>query len=401
MWRLIVHSLARRRSRSLTTVLGVGLGVGLLFAVFVGYLGLTRGLDKGQQRLGADLLAVPFHAQVDVDQALFSGSPLNVYMDRGLAEAARKIPGVRRVEAQFYTHTLELPCCGNVPEIRLIGIEPEAVRRLAGMSSEGETRIADDEVIVGAGLIDSMGWKGSRIELLGEIFRISYSLDSTGIGLDRSILMPIDTARKLAGSSEALKPVWDEAGPPDRLISALLVEVEDPSHIGEVKAALEDLGNLRVVQPAKTFQRIKATIASFALVLGVAGLLPALAGMGYLWGNIISAAWDRKGEWALYRALGATRLQLAKLVVGEAVVTALAGVLLGLPLGFGLYQLAVSRLAAEADFPLVPPGAWVFAFTSLAAVLLYALIGLLAALPPAWRVARLEPARIMAQGDID
>jgi putative ABC transport system permease protein len=103
MLRLILQSLLRRRWQSLATIVGVALGAALLLAVFLLYRGFDQGLERGRQRLGADLLVVPSNATVDPDRALFAGSPLSVYMDKKYADLARKVPGVRRVEEQFFT----------------------------------------------------------------------------------------------------------------------------------------------------------------------------------------------------------------------------------------------------------------------------------------------------------
>ena len=128
MLRLIFHSLGRRRWQSLAALAGVALGVGLLLAVWLLYRGLSGGLERGRQRLGADLLIVPAGTTVDPDQALFAGSPLNVYMDKKYADMARKVPGVRRVEAQFFTQSL----CSTKRNPSIIPIGGVCAARLFG-----------------------------------------------------------------------------------------------------------------------------------------------------------------------------------------------------------------------------------------------------------------------------
>ena len=401
MLRLIANSLLRRRWQSLATILGVALGAGLLLAVFLLYHGFEQGLERGRQRLGADLLVVPGNATVDPDRALFAGSPLSVYMDKKYADEARKIPGVRRVEAQFFTQSLKLECCSIGTESRLIGIEDKVTQRLAGMSVNGREKLEPDEVIIGSELLGGVNKSGSLIELLGYIFRLGYRLEPTGTALDYSILMPIDSARDLAAKSDALKPVWQDAGDPHGLISALLIEVDDPSRIKEIGRKLEDLGPLKVIRAADTFQRLKRLMNAFVFVLAAAGTLTAIGGVVYLLGHFSSVAWDRKGEWALYRALGATKPRMVQLVVGEAVGLALSGAVIGLPLGYGLYRLAFTQLAAQNSFPFVAPGSALLAAGAAGALLLYGFIGFLSAAAPALRVAQLEPALTMAQGDID
>jgi putative ABC transport system permease protein len=305
------------------------------------------------------------------------------------------------VEAQFFTQSLRLECCSVGMEIRLIGVESRGLGRLAGMSPEGRETLEPDEVIVGSELMNGVGRRGALIELLGDIFRLSYRLEPTGTALDYSILMRMDSARTLAAKSEALKPVWREAGPPEHLVSALLIEIDDPAKAQEVSRALEAVGPFKIIRAADTFQRLKRLMDAFVLVLASAGLLTALGGVAYLAGHFASAAWDRKGEWALYRALGATKPRMVRMVVGEALTLALGGAVLGLPAGYALYRLAFTRLAAQNAFPFVAPHAPVLMFAAFGVLALYAVIGFLAAAAPALRVAQLEPALTMAQGDID
>jgi putative ABC transport system permease protein len=401
MLRLVLQNLLRRRWQSLATIAGVSLGAALLLAVFLLYRGFDQGLERGRQRLGADLLVVPSNATVDPDRALFAGSPLSVYMDRKFADEARKVQGVRRVEAQFFTQSLHLECCSVGIETRLIGIEDQVIRRLAGMSPDGRETLGKDEVIVGSELLGGLGKPGGLIELLGEIFRLAFRLEPTGTSLDYSILMPMESARDLAAGSDGLKEVWKESGDPHGLVSALLVEVDDASHIKDIGRALEDLGPLKVIRAADTFQRLKRLMGAFVLVLAGAGVLTALGGMAYLLGHFSSVAWDRKGEWALFRALGATKPRMVQLVVAESTLLATAGAVVGLPAGYGLYRAAFARLTAQNAFPFVAPSWPLLAGAAVTALALYALLGFLSAAAPALRVAQLEPALTMAQGDID
>jgi putative ABC transport system permease protein len=322
-------------------------------------------------------------------------------MDKKFADEARKVPGVRRVEAQFFTQSLHLECCSIGIETRLIGVESQVIHRLAGMSPDGRDILEKDEVIVGSELLGGIGKPGALIELLGDIFRLAFRLEATGTSLDYSILMPMESARTLAAKSEALQPVWQDAGDPHQLISALLIEVTDSSRIKEVGRALEDLGPLKVIRAADTFQRFKRLMNAFVFVLAAAGFLTALGGVAYLLGHFSSVAWERKGEWALYRALGATKPRMVQLVVGESTVLALSGTVIGLPLGYGLYRLAFARLASQNAFPFVAPSYSLLLAAAGGALLLYGLIGFLSAAGPALRVAQLEPALTMAQGDID
>ena len=401
MWRLVLHSLIRRRWRSVAALFSVGLGVCLLLVLALVGVGAGRGLASARQFMGADLLAVPVRAPFDVEQAFFSGVPLNVYMDKRVADQARRLPGVTRVGAEFFTQTLQMECCGNIPEVRIVGVDETSAAFVPRPGPDSGRPLGADDVLVGAAIIDQVGWRGSRIELLGDIFRIASALEATGVGVDRSILMPIATARRLAAASEALRSSWVEAGPPDGLVSALLIEVADPARAEKIGRELERQAPVRVIRPAEAFRKLRQTVRAFSLVLLAGSLLPALAGAGYLVSHLASGAWDRKGEWALYRALGASRSQLASIVVGEALVLALGGLAAGLPLGSLLYWQAAVPLVGHLAIPFVAPSAVLWGAIVAGIVGVYLGLGIASALGPAWQVSRCEPARIMALGDIE
>ena len=92
---------------------------------------------------------------------------------------------------------------------------------------------------------------------------------------------------------------------------------------------------------------------------------------------------------------------MVQLVVGESVALSLGGALTGLPLGYLLYRLALDQLVAQNAFPFVTPGFALLLAGAAGAVGIYAVVGFLSAAAPALRVAQLEPALTMAQGDID
>ncbi|MDR2844799.1 MAG: FtsX-like permease family protein, partial [Puniceicoccales bacterium] len=234
----------------------------------------------------------------------------------------------------------------------------------------------------------------------GKVFRVAWRLDATGASLDYSIFLSIDSARALAAQSDALRPVWADVGQPAGLISALLVETTDTAATETVARAIESIGSFNVIRAGETFLRVKHLLDAFVLVLAAAGGLTAVGGVAYLFGHYAAAAWDRKGEWALYRALGAARLRLVQLIVGEAVLLAVAGALPGIPAGILLYHAALARLTAENAIPHIPADNALLALAALGTVVLYAIVGALAAIAPALRVAQLEPARVMAEGDI-
>ena len=120
-----------------------------------------------------------------------------------------------------------------------------------------------------------------------------------------------------------------------------------------------------------------AALGSISLLVGAVGIVTIMT---------IAVA-ERTPEIGLLLALGSRRATILRLFLGEAVVLALLGCLLGVAIGFGLAQ--AMRLLLPA-LPVSTPAHFV-----LLAVASSALIGLLAGVLPARRAARLDPVRAL------
>jgi len=106
--------------------------------------------------------------------------------------------------------------------------------------------------------------------------------------------------------------------------------------------------------------------------------------------TLVLSVYERTRELGMLRAVGTTRLQVATMILGEGVVTALIGAVLGIGLGFFLAALVTHALASEGIVFAVP---WVQVAIFVGAAVL---VGILAALLPARRAARIDVLRAIA-----
>jgi putative ABC transport system permease protein len=132
---------------------------------------------------------------------------------------------------------------------------------------------------------------------------------------------------------------------------------------------------------------------SFNQLLGLIYALLSLAVIVSIFGivnTLVLTIHERTRELGLLRAVGMSRRQVRQLVRYESVITALIGGVLGVVLGI-LLAVVVSRPLASEGFVLSIPFASILIFLILAA-----LAGVLAAIPPARRASRLDVLEALA-----
>jgi putative ABC transport system permease protein len=106
--------------------------------------------------------------------------------------------------------------------------------------------------------------------------------------------------------------------------------------------------------------------------------------------TLVLSVYERTREIGMLRAIGMTRRQIRRMIRQESVITALIGAALGLPLGIFLAAL-VNRALSEYDVRFSIPWGQLAILTVVAIV-----IGILAAITPARRAAKLNPLEAIA-----
>jgi putative ABC transport system permease protein len=126
-----------------------------------------------------------------------------------------------------------------------------------------------------------------------------------------------------------------------------------------------------------TFLYVMLTLAVFVSVFGMINTL-------------VLAVYERTREIGMLRAIGMTRRQVRRMIRQESVITALIGAAIGLPLGIFLAAL-VNRALSQFEVSFSIPWGQLVVLTIVAIV-----IGILAAIMPARRAAKLNPLEAIA-----
>jgi putative ABC transport system permease protein len=190
---------------------------------------------------------------------------------------------------------------------------------------------------------------------------------------------------------------WNrEFGRDARPVDGAWVRLDDPSKMGAVTAQIDRLGLDVDEGPRVVGAVIDGAMAALVLIAGLLLLLAALIVSQTFYTRVAV----RRAEYGLYRALGASRSLLLRLVMGEAALVGLLCGLLGSSLGYFAGQLAEREaLALFEGLPVKPTALviddpWVF-LVGLGVAVGFSLLG---ALRPAVRAARIDPARALGLG---
>jgi putative ABC transport system permease protein len=396
---LIWKSLLHRKLQSITIIVSIAVGVAIVFSIGAMYNGISRGMDLSRQRMGADIVIVPYGVTLEPSLLLFGGATANSYMPKTYVEAVRNVPGVRTVTPQFYTQSLTAECHDIGTQNRMIGYEPTSDWIIAPwLKKVQKTELADDEVVLGAKVPT---WEQNKISILGKWYKIVTIARETGTTLDYSMLVSMSEARRVVAKDILLKQVWEKQGVPSDLVSTMLVQVEEGVDVNAVATSIQSVGFMKPIVSAEVKKRIADQFIVFVLLIGGIGILTVATSLLYLFSRFYSLTWERQAEWGLYLAFGATGRDISAVIVGEAAAVALTGSIAGLLLGGGLYKASLLLLESYQSFPFVQP-LWSFiAVMTLSITVLFTGLGALAAWLPAYRGSRIDPSVIMTRGEFD
>jgi putative ABC transport system permease protein len=352
--------------------------------------GAENSLNVGIQRLGADILVVPEGAETKVETALLMGKPTSVWMPDSKIQEIAAVPGVQAVSPQIYLQSLYgAPCC-SVSEMFLVVYDPATDFTVKPwLDKELGRPLATGEVIGGSYIFVPQGQ--TKITLYGYPMSLMGNLGATGTGIDQTLFMSKDTAEAMAASSvtTAVSPLVI----PQDEISEVMVKIAPGADRHRV--ALDILSNVLGVVPLESpnmFGQFRHQMTGLlwgfvAIMIGFWVLAAILIGLVFS-----MAANERRREIAVLRAMGATRSYVFRSVLIEAGLLAFAGAVIGIILAAFVIYLFRGYITSSLGMPFLFPDMGAFLLLVGAGTAFILLTVTLAALLPAYRVSRMEPA---------
>ncbi len=392
---LALKNLKGNSVRSLIVFLSV-LVMAILFAsTTLIVTGSRNSLQAGLERLGADVMVVPEGAQDKVESALLMGKPTNVWMSADYLKKISSIYGVGKVSPQIYLQSLYAASCCSVSETFLVVFDPDTDFAVTPwLKSKLGRGLAQNEIIGGSYIFVPEGQQ--YIKLYGCNLTLAGNLEPTGTGLDQTIFMTEETASYIAQSSvtTAEQPLVIPAGS----ISSVMVKVQpgmDPHQVMlRIAYYLPEIVPIESPSLFGAFrQQMTGLLWGFLALLIIAWVLGTIQ-IALIFSVVVN---ERSREMAVLRALGAKRHYIFRVLIYEAAILALMGGGLGVVLGgFGIF-LFKDFIAGTLKMPFLFPSLSSLAVLFVAGITLSMLTVTLAALVPALRMSRQEPAIAMRE----
>ena len=257
---------------------------------------------------------------------------------------------------------------------------------------------AQTKLAVGASFAGAHGIDGGGDLHESAPYKVVGILASSGSVIDRLVLTSVESVwavhRHGEPGEDPAKLVADMEEE-EKELTALLIQYSTPLAAAMLPRQVNATSTLQAASPAYESARLFRMIGVGVDVLRAFGLVLVLAAGLSVFIALLNALEDRRYDLAVMRMLGAGRGRLMSLMLIEGAALSLAGGVAGIALGHLLTEilgraLGQAKQAAVTGLAWDPREGWLLG--------LALLVGLAAALLPAWRAYRSDVAPVLAEG---
>ncbi len=353
-------SIVARPLRSLLSVLAIAIQVVLVLLI----AGLTSGVisewGKRVEGVGADILVQPPNSSI-----FFAFS--SAVMLESLGDQIAALPGVDEVAPTvILTEPKNLVIVYGIDYQRFNGLSRGFLYR-AGRSFEGPDEVIADDIIAQTKHLKV----GDHITLLNRSFRVCGIVAH---GKGARFFIPLKTAQEIAGAEKRVSMFYVRSKGDTEGTRAQIVKLMPQSSIRSLSeyVTLMTSSNLPQLRPFTRTMVVLGMVVSFLVVLL----------------NMHTMVMERTREIGILKALGFSRFDVVRMLLGETLILTLVGT--GLGIGITFLTQAILR-ETNPGLTILISGNWI------AAAVLLALAGAaIGAMYPALRAASYDPVVALA-----
>ncbi|MCI0361771.1 MAG: ABC transporter permease, partial [Planctomycetaceae bacterium] len=389
--RYTVQAMLQRPGRTILTLLSIVIGVAAAVAIDVG----TATTRESYQKMFA---TVTGKATLEITAAG------GVSFEEKILEIAAKTPGVIAASP-----VVEKPTALKIGEkqirLQVMGIKPDldqAVREydiVAGRHLEkGDELVLDEEFarLIGVNVGDEVGILTNRLKKPFVVVGVQRPRGAEVLRQASLAFMPIERAQIYfypRGKTKRYDKIQIVTAPGEaeieRVRAALAAQMPVPASDSDPK--------LNVDRPSSGSNLMEQTLKSSEIGLELASLFSLLLAAFIILNTLLMNVGERRRHLAIMRAIGATRWQLTRALVGESLVLGTIGTALGIAVGIGAAWVSNRVLTRSLDVTL----ATVDEVLTAKPFILGAIFGLgmsvIGVLLPAMRIGKISPLEGMSR----
>ena len=342
---LAIRSLLARRGRTALSIVGIALGIAVLYAALATDAGIVASTDRTVR----DLVG-----RADLRVEAFGPAGLSA---ESLA-AVENAPGAAVVAPALERRTYLIPAAdapddgaGGPPPVTALGIDPAfeprvrdlVLRSGSELSSPDSFQALVTETLASAtgtavgGEITFQGGDGAPVDVtvVGILAGDGPLVGANG----RTVVLPLRTMQRLFGDPTVsrIDLIAGEGATPAELGSAIAVALTSQPYV--------------LSSPADVAASLRASTADFRSTTALIAAVALFVGAFLIFNTLSMTVTERVRELGLLRAAGATSGQLVRFVVIQAVVLGVLGAIVGLGLGILLAEAMAAELRTIGAIP--------------------------------------------------
>jgi putative ABC transport system permease protein len=332
LYQMVVKDVMRRKRRVLYAALGVVVGtmtvVGILTVALAGEARIYNQLEK----YGPNLTIIPATSNIDMKLGDLRLGTLTVG-ENYIAE--EKLGVIRQIADGEIREALRIKDEGNIAtlapklytntevngtSVMVVGVNPEEENKIKTWwrVREGGYLERIDQALVGAIAAELLKLKvGDRITLNGSTVTVAGILEETGSNDDYQVFVPLETVQK-AFNKEGLVSSVDiralcNACPVEIIANAINENIPGVRAVAVKQIAATEMGML------EKMSKFMLALAGVTLAVGLFGVV----------NTMMTSVHERVKDIGIMRAVGASRSQIIKAFVYEAIIIGVIGGVLG------------------------------------------------------------------------
>lgn len=377
-FKLAWKNILRRKTRSLFTLLGIAVAITVLYSLLEFQKNYEKGLRNELYNLGAHIMVVPKGCPYEAATIALHGGKWPRYIKEQYLKTIIEQPGVGRAAGIVMDALFDKEARRN----RIyLGIDKDYMRVRGEWELDGTWFTDENSIILGSSVAadedkkpgDDYFLKDKNVSL-----RVSGVLKRTNTQDDGFYFLPRKTMQRIFNLE-------------DKLV-VILIQAEDIEEIDRlaqmIKESQKDLNIFPLSELLANMSRIIQSTKVFIFAIVLVAVLTAM--MGIL-NTILMAVFERTKEIGMMKAMGASQMDIFKLLWAETTIIGFIGGIIGILLALLLARIIGTFLTAI--LPYAPEGTMIgLSWPVLLISLLFSiLMGILSGIYPAAKASSVKP----------